>query len=331
MVHECDPHAAPDTDFEPGRLEHLVPGNRGRMLDPRRTPVSLVAVDLDAGFFHVHIEAFEDRGAVWEIPLERIEHFQFARDGAYAEPSRVESMRAASARFDRLLEIACDPKQREQTRADLARRIAEAASWLRRESRFLRLGASLDFTARVGSEVLAGDLVRFVLEREVTDLESAFTEQWVSNPHSGERVKGHRIVLAELGLVPYSGTVVRRADLFDPPWDRTRRAQHLLERIAFVRALFAAVGLDRVVLYRGLACDGSPAPPRNDSFVSASFSFDVARSCMGERDPARVGVLLRQAVPVDRLFMTYLETAALNRPFQEAEAVLLWDERSEVF
>ena len=32
---------APDADFEPGCLEHLVPGNTGRLLDARRTPVGL--------------------------------------------------------------------------------------------------------------------------------------------------------------------------------------------------------------------------------------------------------------------------------------------------
>ena len=51
-----------------------------------------------------------------------------------------------------------------------------------------------------------------------------------------------------------------------------------------------------------------------------------------ERNPnARVGgedasrALLRQVVPVERLFMTYLETAAMNDRFREAEAVLLFE------
>jgi hypothetical protein len=86
-----------------------------------------------------------------------------------------------------------------------------------------------------------------------------------------------------------------------------------------------------VVLYRGLSTDGLPRPPANETFVSASFSFDVARSCMGETDPSTVGVLLRQRVPVERLFMTYWETAALNGPFLEAEAVLLWEAGNAVF
>ena len=44
------------------------------------------------------------------------------------------------------------------------------------------------------------------------------------------------------------------------------------------------------------------------------------------RDPARSGVIYRQPVPVERVFMTYLETAAMNERFQESEAVLLYEE-----
>ena len=38
-------------------------------------------------------------------------------------------------------------------------------------------------------------------EKGLWDIEEAFAEQYVRNPNSGELVKGHAIVLAELGLV----------------------------------------------------------------------------------------------------------------------------------
>ena len=37
------------------------------------------------------------------------------------------------------------------------------------------------------------------------------------------------------------------------------------------------------------------------------------------------GVLLRQSVPIERIFMTCLETRAMNLFYKEAEAVLLFD------
>ena len=40
---------------------------------------------------------------------------------------------------------------------------------------------------------------------------------------------------------------------------------------------------------------------------------------------AEVALLVRQRVPVSRLFMTFLETAAMNDRYREAEAVLIGD------
>jgi hypothetical protein len=39
----------------------------------------------------------------------------------------------------------------------------------------------------------------------------------------------------------------------------------------------------------------------------------------------------RQIVSPDRLFMTFLETAAMNRQFKEAEAVLIGDPANRAF
>ena len=125
--------------------------------------------------------------------------------------------------------------------------------------------------------------------------------------------------------------VVRGEGLFDPPWDRSRRAEHIVHRMAFVQAVFDLEGREAVTLHRGLASVGSPAPPREDTFVSATFSLEVAKSMMGRRDASRTGVLLSQEVPVSRIFMTYLETAHMNHKFREAEAVLFREAGNAVF
>ena len=48
---------------------------------------------------------------------------------------------------------------------------------------------------------------------------------------AGELVTGHRIVIAELGLVPYAGKVVRDPGLFEGRWSKPRRAAHVLARL----------------------------------------------------------------------------------------------------
>ena len=66
--------------------------------------------------------------------------------------------------------------------------------------------------------------------------------------------------------------------------------------------------------------------------ISATFHVDVARAHFdGHGDRATTGVLLRQVVPVERLFMTYLETGAMNRHYKEAEAVLIFEAGTRLF
>jgi len=238
------------------------------------------------------------------------------------------------ARFDHPLRIPRDEARRPGTLAELRERERAARAWFRSSSRFVQLGGreGTGDTGPFGDPVLWGDLREFLAGRGLAAMDEEFTAVFVSNPYSGETVKGHRIVLAELGLVSFEDKVVRDPDLFSGLWSRARREDHVLWRLAFLRALFREMEWkDQVVLYRGMALEGPPAPLRNTTFVSASFSFDVARSLFEPESPGTNGVLLRQEVPLDRLFMTYLETEAMNRQFLEAEAVLLYEEGNPLF
>ncbi|MEO1983074.1 MAG: hypothetical protein ABGZ24_21395, partial [Fuerstiella sp.] len=67
------------------------------------------------------------------------------------------------------------------------------------------------------------------------------------------------------------------------------------------------------------------------SFVSATFNQDVARALACEYDMTRTVATYRQMVPIDRLFMTHLETRQFNHPFKESEAVLICDPANLAF
>jgi len=331
-IYQSDPDAAPDSGFEPGELRHLVPGNAGRLLDPRRTPVTVTEIRPASGTFCVRIEAFEDAGAIWEVPMENARHYQFARGSRPADAEDLAAYREAVARFDRPLTVPADPAARAQTRARLETEHARAADWLRRHSRFLAEGGTLPpADRRAGDARLAADLEAYLVSRGVGGLESAFAERFVSNPTSGDLVPGHRVVIAELGLVPYEGKVIRDPATFRGDWSRERRAEHVLARLGFLRAVTRALGLESLVLYRGLSTDTGLRPAANHTFVSATFSLEVARSHFDSGGPAATAVLARQDVAVDRVFMTYHETAAMNRQFREAEAVLFFDPENRVF
>ena len=72
-------------------------------------------------------------------------------------------------------------------------------------------------------------------------------------------------------------------------------------------------------------------PPRAQAFVSATFDPAVADAHFAGGVTTIAAALYRQSVPVERLFMTYRETPAMNRQFRESEGVLLGDPSSPLF
>lgn len=330
MVYEHDPDMAPDADFEPGELRHLNPGNEGRMLDRRRTPIRVVGLQPEFGTWTCEVLAFEDAGAVWELPLEKVRNFQFPPNVQTAGAAAIETFEEAVHKFDRPLVIQPDPVRLARSQDALKRRTRDAVLWIRRSAP--GLGAiEIDPTSRKAPPPIAEAFEAFMREKQVWALEALFAAAFVSNPGSGECVKGHQIVIAEMGLAPFRGTIVRNPATFDEPWTRARRADHVLWRMAFVHALLAERGVEKPVLFRGVSSETPMEAPQPQTFVSATFSHEVALDFYGRPDDGRHAMLLRQHVERERVFMTYLETAAMNRQFLEAEAVLLGGSESCLF
>ncbi|UCD75999.1 MAG: hypothetical protein JSV91_03570 [Phycisphaerales bacterium] len=330
-IHRTDPHQRPDHEFEPATLGHLVVGTEGRLLDARRTPVRLVDLCDRTGQFTVEILAFEDVGARWTRPYEDVGRFQFEKRSRLNSASKVREIAAIVERLDRRMTIPCDPHARAETREHLEEETAQVRSWLRGNSIFIAEGAVLpDPELRQADPRLLDDFARFMDQLDLQDVDDRFSRIFVSAPF-GELIKGHRIVIAEMGLVPYEGKVIRDERIFDDPWSKERRAFHIVSRLAFVRALAAELGIESFTLFRGISSPGPLQPQRNETFVSATFSRTVAESLSTAHGPDGAAALMSQTVPIDRLFMTYLETAAMNRQYKEAEAVLLFNEENPVF
>jgi hypothetical protein len=326
-VYASDRDAAPDAEFVPGELRHLVAGNRGRLLDARRTPVSVVDVASQRGSFTVRIDAFEDRGARWELGLEEIGRFQFARDAITATGAALAALVTAAARFDRELVVECDREARADALVRLRGRRDEAAAWLRERAPHLAAEVDVDerIRRRAGEPALCALLEGLLTERDLHDLERDFATGFVTNPRAGEIVKGHAIVLAELGLCAYRGRAPRDPQLFAARRARERRADHLLWRLAFTAELWRALGRRELDLYRAAAADAPLQPAAAGTFVSATFSARVAEDHFRGGPSTRFAAIWRQPVPAGRALMTFLETRAMNERFHEAEAVLLAD------
>jgi hypothetical protein len=233
-------------------------------------------------------------------------------------------------RFSQEAEIECDWAMREKTLARLARDRVSACRLLARHQSDPPDLATL-IARRTGDSALFGLLEEYLSACGLIESEGRFAESFASNPNSGELIKGHAIVLAELGLCPYHGRVVRDRDLFAEPWTKQRRGEHIIARLAFVQELWATWGHHVVTLYRGAAVDEPLRPRKPASFVSATFSRDVATDHFESGPTTHTAVLWRQQVPINRLFMTFLETRAMNERIHEAEAILIGDPGNRAF
>jgi hypothetical protein len=330
-IYQRDPDCRPDSEFERGSLHHLVVGNEGRLLDPRRTPIRIVALRPEAGFFHAEIAGFEDKGAVWEVPFEEVRLYQFAKDSAMADATSVSEMAAIVAKLDRELIIACGANDARTALAKSSEARRRAARWIDADPLIVDVIPSTPAGEIGRTRPLRRSFVLYMDDLGLGEIERAFAERFVSNPYSGDLVKGHRIVLAELGVVSYEDKAPRDPDIFDGEWSRERRAEHILARLAFLRELWDRAGVESVTLYRGMTVSERLDPPRNRTFISATFKREVALSHFDSDIGNSMGVLYRQEISIDRLFMTFLETDAMNNRFREYEAVLFFDPDNPVF
>ena len=328
-VYEHDSLAAGDEGFEPGTLAHLVPGSHARMLDPRRTPVEVQGIDHVRGEFVVEVGAFEDTGARWSLPVEDVSRFQFPTGSGRLTPAEVQKLEQLVAKLARRIRIPVAAEAREDTLAEIARERERIAPLLLRVPALREIDLERCVRERAGSQDATATLDGLLAAAGLTTLERSLSRTYVSNPNSGEVVKGHAIVIAEMGLCPYSGKAVRDEGLFDGDGARDRRRRHILLRIAFLQELTAVLGITAVELYRGTALSGTPDPGRLSSLTATTFSRVVATSHFDSNTGA--ALLARQLVPVSRLFMTFLETAAMNDRYREAEAVVIGDPDNPVF
>jgi hypothetical protein len=331
-IYQSDPEMEDDSGFVRGSLAHLVEGNRGRLLDARRTPITVVGVDATRGGFAVRIDAFEDQGARWELALEEAERFQFPRDAPTVSEQVMADLSHARSRFDRELRITVDPRVRAATLEAIGMAQREAADQLRGAGILGGLDPLDRYAARRrGEPQLATVLEGFLDQQGLLEIDRQFAAAFVSNPHAGELVKGHAIVLARLGLCPYRGKLLRDPDALLAPWSYGVRRRHIIARLGFIRGLFDNWEVEAITLYRATATQGPLDPGRAGSFVSATFSAEVAEAHFQGGPSTTAAVMWRQDLPVERLFMSFLETAAHNERYLEAEAVLIGDPRSATF
>lgn len=326
-IYERDEVIRPDSEFLPGGPEFIVPGNRGRLMDARRTPIQIVRYVPESGLVHVRIEKFEDVGNVWEVPVEQLTVYQFEPNSQTLDGVQVAEIHAAIRNFSERLRIEPQSSAREATEQDIAARTIAATAWLKAHSEFLKSGAKLDLMARTGPTPLRRDFEAFMAELDLQKIDAALTIQWACQ-NGGEAIKVLQIRMAEMGLIRYDSTIIRDESL------RNRLGEvrtYVLHRLAFVRALFETLTIDALTLYRGMSSERGWRPVRK-CWSSWTPVLHVAQ-CHADfetygqhRGASRDSYLVKRTFPIAKLFMTYFETEGFNKQWKETEVIVMHDD-----
>ena len=318
----------PPENAQPAHFSKLHVGVLLWMRDPRRTPVRVLSVSEDTASFTVEVRAFEDIGAQWTFPLRQADKFLCAPDKPAHSAAIIVARQSACDQFDQPLRVPVDTENRTTSLSKLNTLTQQARDWLHNTGHHPTPDQPLDSFSAFQDPTA---LTNWLSLHEVANLETDFATHYISNPHAGETIKAHRLALADLGLCPFEGRILRDTAELTGPNSLAHRQRHILARLAFLRAAFDLLGQTHLQLYRVIYSDEPLTPPRTTGFVSTTFSREVALRFLKDGHSKRHAALYWQHVPVTRLFMTHLETPQMRRRYEESEALLLWDQHARLF
>lgn len=326
-IHEYDNNIRSDEEFIDGNLYLLVEGNHCRLLDGRRTTGIIEKYFEDSAMFRWRITKYEDKGKYWDLPAEDVKNFQFEKDSYKLSKSKFKEIEDKVKKYEEIFSIQMEKSVRDNTEEEIKKTKVNIIRWLEKNSVFLKNNDEINFLSREGSKLLSRDLKNYMKSIDLDKVEEITAETMVLNPDSGEWIKGMSIVLAEMGLVSFTGKRPRTNEIFKGIGNKKNRQKYLVNRLAFLRVYFNILNIKEVVLYRGM-CNEKQWRKIPRTYLPCTFNLEVAKafSDFDRESKYKISYLVKMTCPVEKLFMTYIETEAMNRQYKEAEALILYDE-----
>jgi len=327
-LHQHHSEMESDDLFENGTLAHLAIGNTGRVLDGRRTPGYIESYDAESAMFIWRITDFEDKGLCWEIPAEEIDRYQFRKGSTKLSPAAIEAIAVRCRHFQQPLRILKNAASYEHTQMLIREQELFASAWLEQNSRFIQKKKKLDLNAQTGDHDLYLDLEDYLKHKCLNELEIKTANQYLLNPYSGEWLKGLKIVMAEMGLIDFEGTIPRTSDIFEGIGKKELRKQYIIARTAFLRSLFKMSGLYEIPLFRGMS-SSTNLFETPCTLLSTTFSVKTAQAfaSFDQSSLYKSAYLIKFCYPVENLFMTFLETKQFNERYREQEAIVFYRDK----
>lgn len=169
-------------------------------------------------------------------------------------------------------------------------------------------------------DIMQKALYSYLLENELASLDEKITGMIVSNPYGSEILKHLWFELAKLGFVRYENRKPKSLDYIP---EGKKIETYIIKRIAFVRALFEITGIYEIYTYRGVN-----SPYRWLSFPKAfsswTFDYNVASDLarINNEDDMEVAYIMKRKTRISEIFLTSIETKAMNKVYNEKEVLL---------
>ena len=276
--------------------------------------------------FRWRITDFEDKGNYWDLPAEDIKLFQILKGSKELEIKDIEIISKKIREFNNLLYIKADKKIKEITNEKIA--ATERSIFNRFKGNLSNIinKQAINLNSNEGNQILIKDIKLYMKSIGLDSIEEKTTTEIVLNPNS-EWIKGIKIILAELGIVSYRNKILRQKEIFNNVGGTGKIINYIINRIAYLKAYFKLLNIDEVILFRGMSTDGNWMNCYEKSLTSWTFNLDVALSFadLNKSSNSKNGYILKRTVPIENIFMTFLETESMNKQYKECEAILFFN------
>ncbi len=316
MQYQTKNLTSPDSAYFEGHIKYLVENNKGRYLDDRRTPGKIIKIDPHYALFYWEISDFEDAGAVWELPFEAITDFQFEKDSSELSEDMQEYYSDTIKKYERKLHIKPLSRTKTQTEHEVNKQAQEIIT-----AHSICFEHCTTLSALFEMKNAIHDIFQdYININGLSLIEQQTSEVIVSNPYAGEWLKHLFIALANMGFVEYRGRLARPLDSLPSGHDFK---QYIIKRLAFIRALFLSNTIETIPLYRGMS-SSYPWTLFPKAFSSWTSEYSVAKDLaeIEENNDKEVSYILKRKTHINEIFMSCLETSAMNKKYDEKEFLL---------
>lgn len=325
MQYEEDISKLPDTEYSQGDISLIVVGNIGRYLDNRRTPGIIIDVDYQYVIFYWKVSAFEDKDAIWEMDFEEIVNFQFNSNSKRNNYVYVMNAENTIKKYEERIII--DNRKTEFDKTNQS--IDEEMQKIKKHGYLSGLCFS-SIEEMYNSRLLVQESLRgYLNEIGLINEDKIISKMIVSNPYSGEILKHLWMCLAKIGLSRYENRKLKM--LCNIPKEEVI-VRYIISRMAFIRLLFLDSSIRQITTYRGVGSEyGWMIFPKAFSSWTTSYIVACDLAKIEDNDKTEISYLMKRKTKINEIFMTSIETVAMNQRYDEKEVLLFADPENGIF